>query len=148
MRLRKMDANRDYQFGHNDRDFWYNQVEAVGQSILTRLLLFSGEWFLDSQEGTPWGGFPINPMVVANGRILGEHTEFMRDIAVQSRVLGTTGVRAINSYDSTYDNNARTFTVDMIVDTIYGQIAVGIQPALDKSGFTLNWSALGGSDAL
>ena len=55
MRVRKQDSvTGDMQFGHGSADFWHNVPEAVGQSVMTRLLLFAGEWFLDISEGTPW----------------------------------------------------------------------------------------------
>ena len=92
MRLRKQDQNGDMQFGHNAGDFWFNQPEGVGQSVVTRLLLFRGEWFLDLQEGTPWGGFPFNDEVIRQGQILGAHTQLTRDMALQVRIMTTPGV--------------------------------------------------------
>jgi len=145
MRLRKQDINGDYQFGHGGADFWYNQVEGVGQSIVTRLLLFKGEWFIDLQEGTPWGGFPLNPLVVSQGQILGEHTETMRDVVIRSRVLQTPGVQSIDAYYSQVDPNSRAFAVQMIVTTIYGRLGIQVSPTTQRPYFTLSWSALTGS---
>jgi hypothetical protein len=121
MRYRKLDANYDMQFGHGSADFWHNQPEAVGQSVRTRLLLYAGEWFLDTTEGTPWGGFPLNDLVVRQGRILGVHTQLSRDAAIRERILGTTGVVAIVSYFSSVNPNTRAFAVNATIDTIYGR---------------------------
>jgi len=121
MRYRKLDANGDMQFGHGVGDFWFDQPEAVGQSVKTRLLLFSGEWFLDMRAGTPWGGFPLNDLVVQQGRILGVHTQLSRDAAIRDRILTTDGVTAITSYFSTVDPNTRVYNVQATVDTIYGR---------------------------
>jgi hypothetical protein len=148
MRLRKQDASGDYQFGHNGADFWYNQVEGVGQSIETRLLLYRGEWFLDLQEGTPWGGFPLNPAVVRQGQILGAHTELTRDVALRTRVLETVGVQSIDLYASQVDPNTRQFSVQMIITTVYGKLAVQVTPIVERPHFVLNWSALTGSAPL
>jgi len=148
MRLRKQDAGGDYQFGHNVADFWHDQVEGVGQSIMTRLLLFRGEWFLDTNEGTPWGGFPLNQAVVDQGEILGVHTQLTRDVAIHQRVLLTEGVQTITNYFSEGDPNQRNFSVEMTVETIYGPLAFDITPAPFRPYFTLNWSALSGSDPL
>lgn len=120
MRYRKLDANGDMIFGHGSGDFWFNQPEAVGQSVMTRLLLFSGEWFLNTVEGTPWGGFPLNDLVVQQGQILGVHTQLSRDAAIRQRILTTSGVVTINSYASQVDPDTRTFAVQATIDTIYG----------------------------
>ena len=120
MRYRKLDQNSDMQFGHGSADFWHNQPEAVGQSIKTRLLLFTGEWFLDIREGTPWGGFPLNADVVRQGRILAEHTQLSRDMALKERVVMTKGVIGISQYGSHFDPDTRAYSVNMRVDTIYG----------------------------
>jgi hypothetical protein len=137
MRYRKLDVNSDMQFGHGTGDFWHDQTEAVGQSVKTRLLLFSGEWFLDTRAGTPWGGFPLNDLVVQQGRILGVHTQLSRDAAIRDRILTTNGVTAITSYASQVDPSTRTYSVQATIDTIYGGSAVvtvavsqGAQPAV------------------
>jgi hypothetical protein len=131
MRYRKLTAEGDMQFGHGTGDFWHNQPEGVGQSVKTRLLLFSGEWFLDTSAGTPWGGFPLNDLVVQQGRILGVHTQLSRDAAIRERILTTLGVVTINDYDSTTDPDTRVFAVNATIDTIYGR------------SFTVNISQIG-----
>lgn len=120
MRYRKLDANGDMIFGHGAGDFWHNQPEGVGQSVYTRLLLFSGEWFLDTTAGTPWGGFPLNDLVVQQGRILGVHTQLSRDAAIRERILNTYGVVTINNYHSAVNPDTRVFSVNATIDTIYG----------------------------
>lgn len=134
IRYRKLDANGDMQFGHGGGDFWKGQPEAVGQSIKTRLLLFAGEWFLDTTAGTPWGGFPLNDLVVKQGRILAEHTQLSRDAAIRDRILQTDGVRTINTYGSSWRSQSRTFSVNATVDTIYGgRIILTIDTAVRTS---------------
>jgi hypothetical protein len=122
MRYRKLDENRDMTFGRSAGNIYHDQVDAVGQAILTRLLLFTGEWFLDRTEGTPWGGFPFNRQVVEQGRILAEHTQLSRDAAIKDRVISTFGVLAISNYGSSFDPTGRGFSVNMTVDTIYGSV--------------------------
>jgi hypothetical protein len=121
MRYRKLDANRDMQFGHSAGDFWHDQPEGVGQSVMTRLLLFTGEWFLDTTAGTPWGGFPLNDLVVRQGRILGVHTQLSRDAAIRERIVTTDGVFTLNNYYSAVDPDTRAFAVGATIDTIYGR---------------------------
>jgi len=126
MRYRKLDADGDMQFGHGAGDFWHDQPEGVGQSVMTRLLLFTGEWFLNTSEGTPWGGFPLNDLVVQQGRILGVHTQLSRDAAIRERILTTNGVITINDYDSVLDPDSRGFVVNATIDTIYGRAQITI----------------------
>jgi hypothetical protein len=120
MRYRKLDQNGDMQFGHSAGDFWKDQPEAVGQSVKTRLLLFAGEWYLDTTAGTPWGGFPLNQSVVRQGRILAEHTQFSRDAAIRERIITTNGVMTVSNYGSAFNANSRSFSVGAVIDTVYG----------------------------
>lgn len=133
-------------FGRGSADFWLNQVEGVGQAIKTRLMLWSGEWFLDLSEGTPWGGFNLAPTTQAQGQILGERTSMTRDLAIKIRVLGTPGVQGIASYFSSFNGDTRRFSVNMIVDTIYGKVA--LTGATLEGVFTLDVLPLDGGEGL
>jgi len=148
MRLRKQDNVGDMQFGRGNYDFWYNQPEAVAQLIATRLLMYQGEWFLDSAEGMPWGGFPISPQSVDQGQVLGSHTQLTRDIAIRVHVLGTEGVRSIDSYNSDGNPDLRNFNAQMVVTTLYGRAQLLIEPSSWRPYFVLNWSALNSADPL
>lgn len=110
MRYREMDANGDYQF-MGFTPFLVDSPEAVAQAVLTRLQLYTKEWFLDSREG------------LDKDAILGYGTQGTRDQAIQQRVLGTPGVVRIVSYSSSVDET-RLFNVDMVLDTIYGQVTI------------------------
>jgi len=136
------------QFGHNGGDFWHDQPGGVGQLIGTRLLLYRGEWFLDLQEGTPWGGFPLNESVVRQGQILGAHTQLTRDVALQTRILATQGVQSIDYYFSQVDPNTRGFSAQAVVTTQYGRLSVQLTPYNFDDRFVISWSALTGSDPL
>jgi len=124
MRYRKLDVNGDATFGSSMGNIWHNQVEGVGQAIMTRLLLFRGEWFLDQRDGTPWGEIPLNRFVLTQGEILGVRTAVTRDLAIKERVLRTQGVRGIFDYSSHIDPTTRRFSVGMVVDTIYGRLVI------------------------
>lgn len=112
MRYRKLDSNGDYTLG-TGADFYQDQPEAVAQAVLTRLLLHTGEWFLDVTDGTPWGA-----------DVLGKYTLSTYDTVIQQRILSTPGVQGIDSYTSSIDMNARTLTITATIDTIYGQATV------------------------
>lgn len=112
MRYRKLSPSGDYQFGHQQADFYIDQPEAVGQAIKTRLGLLKGEWWLDLTDGTPW-----------NSEILGANTRNTRDSAIQARILATQGVLSILAYTSLL-NEARQFNVAATINTIYGEVSI------------------------
>lgn len=115
MRYRKLDADGDYSFGHSSGDFLDNSVEAVAQSILTRLRLFTGEWFLDITKGTPY-----------SEQILGNNTWQVYDQAIKTRILGTQFVTRITDYASSFDPVTRALTVSAKVDTAFGSSPITI----------------------
>lgn len=108
-----LDASGDYVFGHGAADFFVNVPETVGQSVLTRLRLFAGEWFLDLSDGTQW-----------DTKVLGKYTGALRDLAVRQRILQTVGVTGIAEYDSSVDSVARKFAVSATMDTQFGQTTI------------------------
>jgi hypothetical protein len=113
MRYRKLDANRDYSFGRGQTDFLINSPEAVAQAIRTRLDLATGEWFLNTAEGTPYAS-----------QILGSNTYPVYDTAIKERIVGAQGVLGITDYTSTLDPNTRSLQVTATVETLYGTTLV------------------------
>lgn len=117
MRYRRL-HNGDYVFGNDGcpfPEFYVNQPEAVAQAVQTRLLLFTGEWFLDTTEGTPY-----------STAILGKGTQAIYDGAIKSRILGTPGVSALLAYGSELDTNTRGLLVSATIMTVYSQNPVVI----------------------
>ena len=113
MNYRALDLNGDYQFGRAGT-FLENSSAAVAQAIMTRLNLWSGEWFLDSDEGTPY-----------NTRILGYATQGTRDVELKSRIVDTPGVRELLTYNSSV--NDHMLTVTATVSTDYGAATINFQ---------------------
>lgn len=99
MRVRKQDANGDYQIGQGQLNFHINNPEAVGQLIDTRLELWEGEWFLDKTEGTAW-----------SQEILGYGKTPIRDQIIKARILGTPGVTKLLRFSSSVDTVIRKYT--------------------------------------
>lgn len=110
MRYRKQDELGDYSFGSGLNDFHVDSVEAVAQSIETRLKLWIGEWFADTSDGTGWSQV-----------ILGKQSKNLYELTLRQRVLETYGVTSIESFQSALDSETRRLTVSMAVNTIYGQ---------------------------
>jgi hypothetical protein len=119
MRYRILDANGDYTFGQGSANFYVDEPAAPAQAVLTRLKLFTNEWFLDLTDGTPWvpGPNPGDPGVVGMG------TAGIRDQVIQQRIAGTPGILRIVRYTSSLDHRSRVFTVSAVLDTIFGPIA-------------------------
>ncbi len=116
MRYRKLTSDGDYTFGNDQLDFWRDTPEAVGQSVETRILLWLGEWFLDTEEGTPF----------MQG-ILGKYSQANADATIQDRVLATEGVVSIQNYESEIDADNRIMSVQFDLNTIYGPTEVQVQ---------------------
>lgn len=109
MQYRKLDTAGDYTLGTGS-DFHVNTPAAVAQAVKTRLLLFAGEWFLDTTDGTPW-----------RTDVLGKYTQQAYDAVLKDRILSTPGVTGITQYSSALDSSKRTLSVSAAISTIYGQ---------------------------
>lgn len=115
MRYRKLDANGDYTLGGIGA-FYLNQPETVAQAVLTRLKLWRGEWFLNTEDGTPW-----------MTEILGKRRAGTNpDAAIKQRILETQGVTEIADYSSSFDGNSRTLSVTCTLNTQYGSTVVSV----------------------
>jgi hypothetical protein len=101
-------------FGQSQSNFLVNSSAAVAQIVQTRLLLFLGEWFLDTNDGTDW-----------DGSVLGKYTAGLYDKVIQARILGTQGVTGIvtGTYSSSYNSALRSLTISCTVETQYSEPA-------------------------
>lgn len=111
MRNRKMGAGDDFTFCSGKTRIMVDTPEAVAQAVLTRMRLYTGEWFLDTREG------------LDKSLILGYGTQGTRDAVVQQRMQGTPGVLRILEYSSSV-GGARDFRVTATLDTIYGEAII------------------------
>lgn len=114
MRYRRLDQDGDYAFGHGISDFC-SDTEAVLQAAKTKLLLLRGEWWEDLFEGTE-----LFEKIL--GASVDEKTKDQIDILVKDRVLEVEGVLSIKKFDSYINRNARTYTSNIVIETIYGDI--------------------------
>lgn len=113
MRVRIQDENGDYTFGSGQSNFFLNSVEGVAQAVQTRLLLWTGEWFLNVDEGTPY----------LQG-VIGKQDQQTIDNVLRARILGTEGVSSILSYESIIDRENRKLNVSVSISTIYGETTI------------------------
>ncbi len=115
MRYRKLSEDGDYTFGSSERDFLVDSPEAVAQSVKTRVQLWAGEWFLDTNEGTPY----------MQG-VIGKKTKMQADATLQARILDGFGVLDIQNYLSVINPETRKFELSFDLDTIYGPTKVQV----------------------
>jgi hypothetical protein len=126
MRYRAQDANGDYTLGDNGANFLVNSPAAVGQAIMTRFALWTGQWFLDSTAGTPW-----------RGQVLGYGTQGLYDLMFRAVITETPGVLTILSYSSVLNKVTRALSIIAKVATIYGTTIV--TPVITTGGFGYNF---------
>lgn len=100
----------DMTFGAGSRNYFINDPRGVGQIVSTRLRLWRGDWFLNTQDGTPWAT-----------EVLGKYTEDVRDMVIQDRIYGAPGVLDIRDYNSQLVQQTRDWTVHAEIDTVYGK---------------------------
>ncbi|WP_034946134.1 thioredoxin domain-containing protein [Erwinia oleae] len=113
MRYRREDADGDYTFGQGDDTWLINSPEAVAQAVKTRFLLWYGQWFLDTKEGTPWVQ-----------SVLGKQKPETYNLAIRKRILETPGVNSITAFDTNLNTSSRRVIFTATVDTNYGTTTV------------------------
>jgi len=113
MRNRRLDENGDVMFGYGLASLSIDEPETVKLAVLTRLHLGAGEWFLNTDDGTPWAT-----------KVLGKYTQSTRDPVVRGRIFDTPGVQAMRQYGSTFDTATRNYVVQATIDTIYGTTTI------------------------
>jgi hypothetical protein len=112
MLVRRLDENGDMSFGQGLGNM-ATDAEACAQNVRTRLLLSEGEWFLDTTEGMPWLQNILTKPVDY------EYAQFL----IRERILQTTGINELNSFDAELDHNTRKLTVSASVSTVYDSVA-------------------------
>lgn len=115
MRVRKLTATNDYSFGNGQLDFFKDMPEGVGQVVQTSLLLWLGEWYMDTLAGCPY----------LQG-ILGKYSETNADIVIQDYILNQQGVVDIRNFASTKNATTRKLSMSMNLDTLYGPTSIQV----------------------
>lgn len=111
MRYRALDNWGDYSLG---KPWLVNSPAAVAQAVLTRLLLWRGEWFVDTTDGTPYSEEVL-------GKLFGTRNP---QVAIKQRILGTPGVIAITSFSSSFNGDTRELLVNATIDTAFGPATI------------------------
>lgn len=121
--VRKLDESGDVMFGRGLQSFHVGSAATV-QRVRTRLLLILGEWFLNTDEGTPWweNEDSIAQPIMGVPRNLG-----YAEAVLKARILGTDGVASLESFSLSMNGETRKLSVSATVtddDGVTGTIVL------------------------
>ena len=91
-----------------------DKAAQVRQQLLIKLKLWRGEWFLDTEFGTPYLQQILGKQLTLSGALA----------ALRKSILEVEGVRQIISFNYSFSNATRKLTVDFTADTPYGIVEV------------------------
>ena len=91
-----------------------DQAAQVRQQLLIKLKLWRGEWFLDTEFGTPYLQQILGKQLTLSGVIA----------ALRKSILEVEGVRQITSLSYSFSNSTRKLSIDFTADTPYGIVEV------------------------
>lgn len=111
MKTRAIDSVGDWQFGRGLQSY-RSDLDALKQSISTRLKQWVGNCYFATAEGVDWNAY------LDIGR------KDQLDLNIRRVILQTAGVLKISQYESTIDHETRNVTVTATITTIYGDLAM------------------------
>lgn len=114
MIYRKLDANGDYVFGNNKLDY-IDGKEAVAQAIKTKICLFYQEWWENLSLGIPMFQSII-------GKVADSNEQMTITLLVTQRITEISEVTTVKNVEINYNNDVRTISLSLNVDTIYGEV--------------------------
>ena len=89
-------------------------AEQVRQQLIIKLRLWQGEWFLDTEFGTPYLQQILGKQLTLSGALA----------ALRKSILEVSGVRQIISFSHAFDNRTRLLQVELTADTAHGIVEV------------------------
>lgn len=116
-RTRRLDSNGDPVISGK---VWIYDIEAVAQTIDTRLKLFAGEYWRDVTDGTPW----IENILTKNNRT---NTLQSKITILKERILQTGGVISILEWTTDFSYTSRNLSVIATVLTEFGVLNINEQ---------------------
>jgi hypothetical protein len=103
----------DLDLQNNDL-YFLDGAERVRQHLAIKLKLFSGEWFLDTEFGTPY-----------LASILGKQVSLAASVAaLKASIMAVDGVDTITRFDYTFNRSDRNLEIDFEVQTPYGNLNI------------------------
>ena len=89
-------------------------ADRVRQNVLIKLKLWAGEWFLDTEFGTPYIEQVLGKQISLSGAVA----------ALKKSILEVNDVDRITSFKYSFDRAARSLSVDFECATKYGLIRI------------------------
>lgn len=89
-------------------------AEQVRQQLLIKLKLWRGEWFLDTEFGTPYLQSILGKQLTLSGALT----------ALRTSILEVEGVTQILSFNYNFNNSSRKLDIQFSANTPYGIIEV------------------------
>lgn len=89
-------------------------ADRVRQNILIKLRLWSGEWFLDTEFGTPYLEDILGKRISLGGAIA----------AIRAAILEVDAVDAIPEFNYSFNRKSRTLNYNFTASTSFGLIRV------------------------
>jgi len=89
-----------------------DRAERVRQQLLIKLRLWRGEWFLDTEFGTPYLQAVLGKQLTLSGAVA----------ALRQSILEVEGVRSLLRLDYNFNARQRTLSIDFTADTPYGLV--------------------------
>ena len=118
IRVRRLDENNEPCFGQGKADY-IEDYDAIVQIIKTRLFLFKGEWWEDTNEGLPmWQSI----LGIGKG-----NSKSVVDDLIQQRIIKTPYVTGIETMTSAYDASTRSYSFTAVINTQFGPVGISNQ---------------------
>ncbi|WP_100959016.1 hypothetical protein [Bosea sp. FBZP-16] len=95
--------HNDLQLDATGSPVLVTEGEAIGQHIRQRLMLWSGEWFLNEAAGVPWLDHVL-------GRPPSEIE--LAEAVIKAEIMATPGVAEIIEFEARYDRASRGLHID------------------------------------
>lgn len=110
-------------------------AERVRQNLYVKLKLFTSEWFLDTEFGTPYLDGILGKQITLNGAVA----------ALKTSILEVSDVDSITRFEYTFNRQTRNLDVDLDCNTPFGRVnfnnrPIGYSPvgaALEEAGLTV-----------
>lgn len=116
MKCRALDENGDYLFGNNDQDYIAG-VDAIAQTIRTKVLLFYGEWWENIGIGIPMFQSII-------GQMNPEALQTSASLLLTQRIMEVEGVVSVDDVEIV--RSGRTLNFRIKVNTEAGEATVEV----------------------